>query len=192
MSHTIYFDFETAGLEPKNPSIQLAAIAQDDGTGEECASMELKLKFNVSDANPEALAMNHYSKEAWKDAVYPVDAARRLSRFIEPYRSIEMVSKTKGTPYSVAKLAGYNALTFDLPRLRQLYDGQFFPFSYHVRDILQRVLFYFDEHPQESKPASLKLPVICEHFGICVDGAHDALADARMSAALLRRLRCSQ
>lgn len=188
-SKTIYFDLETGGLEPCHPNIQLAAIVMDDSTGEEIASFEQKIKFSESEADPEALRVNHYSPVAWKDAIAPAGAAQRFAAFIGPHRSIEMVSKRTGEPYSVGKLAGYNALTFDLPRLRRMFGAAFFPCSYHVRDILQRVMFWFDEHPNVSKPDSLKLGTVCEFFKISVDGAHDALVDVRMTAALARRLR---
>lgn len=189
MSATIFFDFETAGLEPHHPSIQLGAIAIDDQTGTELGAFEVNLKFQVSAADPEALAMNHYSADAWNNAVYPVEAARRMAQFCDPYRCVEMVSRRSGQSYTVAKLAGYNAITFDMPRLRQLFDGQFFPFSYHVRDILQRVLFYFDEHPEEPKPSSLKLDTVCAYFGIEIGNIHNAVSDSRLTAALARKLR---
>lgn len=186
MPYTIFFDLETGGVEPKHPTIQLAAVVIDDSTGAERATFERKIKFDDQAADPEALKLNHYSPEAWKDAIPDGSAAAQFAKFCEPYRSIEMVSKRTGVPYSVAKLAGHNALTFDLPRLRALFGASFFPFSYHVKDTLQRALWYFDEHPEVARPMSLKLSVLCEHFGICVDGAHDALADVRMAAALAR------
>jgi DNA polymerase III epsilon subunit-like protein len=186
MSYTIIFDFETGGVEPRHPSIQLAAIAVDDSTWAEVAAFEAKIKFNEADADSEALKINHYTPEAWKDALPAGVVAMRFAKFCEPYRSIQMVSKRTGNPYSVGKLAGHNAATFDLPRLRQLFGENFFPFSYHVKDTLQRALWFYDEHPEIKRPESLKLSVLCESFGICIDGAHDALVDVRMSAAIAK------
>jgi DNA polymerase III epsilon subunit-like protein len=187
-SRTIYFDLETGGVEPRHPNIQLAAICVDDSTGQELGSLECKIKFDESEADPEALALNHYTKEAWVDAVSYATAAARYAAFVKPHSTIEMISKRNGAPYMVAKLAGYNALTFDLPRLKNMFGATFFPCSYLVRDILQRAMFWFDEHPEVKNPGSLKLSKVCEHFGITVDGAHDALVDVRLTASLHRKL----
>lgn len=187
MSYTIFFDTETGGVLPHQPTIQLAAIAVQDGTWNEVAGFERKLKFDEKACDPEALKINHYDPEVWRLNAVPVAAAvMHFGKFCEPYRSIEMISKRTNKPYSVGKLAGHNAATFDLPRLRDMYGVNFFPFSYHVKDTLQRALWFFDEHPELKRPESLKLSVLCEHFGICVAGAHDALADVRMSAAIAR------
>jgi len=184
---TIFFDLETGGLLDTQPDIQLAAIAVDD-SGTEVSQFEAKLQFNEVDADPEALKMNGYDREVWKaEAIPPADAVRKFSKWMEPYRSIEMISKRTGNPYSMARLAGYNALTFDFPRLRRLYGDQFFPCSYHVLDCLQLAAWkYFD---RADKPNNLKLTTVCEFLGIPVDGAHDALADARLAAKLAWRLR---
>ncbi len=136
MSYTIYFDTETGGVLPSHPTIQLAAIAVEDGTWNEAAGFERKIKFNEADADPEALKINHYEPEVW--------------------------------------------------RLRWMFAENFFPFSYHVKDTLQRALWFFDEHPELTRPPSLKLSVLCEYFGIVTAGAHDALADVRMSVAIAR------
>lgn len=100
-----------------------------------------------------------------------------------------MVSKRTGKPYRVAQLAGYNALTFDLPRVRAMFGESFFPCSYMVRDVLQRMMFYFDEHPSLWKPENMRLTTVCEYFKIAPDGAHDALTDCRLAAALIRMIR---
>lgn len=189
MSKTIYFDLETGGVEPRHPNIQIAAICIDDSSGEEIANFECKIKFDESAADPEALKINHYTPAAWTGAVPVAEAMQRFVRFAEPHRSIEMISKRTGAPFMVGKLAGYNAVTFDLPRLKSMFGTQFFPFSYLVRDVLQRAMFWFDEHPEVKNPGSLKLTKVCEFFGIPTDGAHDALADVRLTAALAKRIR---
>ncbi len=159
-----------------------------DAEWNELDAFEQKIAFDPALCNPEALEKNHYTPEAWVTAVSPEQTARRFSAFVKPHSTVEMVSKRTGAPYTVARLAGYNALTFDLPRLRALYGASFFPCSYHVRDLLQRAMFYFDEHPDLSKPKDLKLSTLCEYFGISADGAHEALTDCRMTVNLHRRL----
>jgi len=186
MNSTIYFDFETGGILPEHPSTQLAAIAVCDETGKELASFERKLKFDPLKCDPEALKINHWSADAWDQAVEPSVAAALFGRFIEPFKCVEMISKRTGRPYSVAKAAGYNALTFDWPRLKELFGSSFLPVSYHVRDVLQRVIFWSDE--SGVKLTEHKLSTVCEHFGIETTGAHDALVDVRLTAALYRKI----
>lgn len=190
MPYTIYFDFETGGVLPTHPSIQLAAIAVDDASRKEVSSFEAKLTFDEKQATPEALTMNHYDKTVWdKEALSPPIVAKRFARWSAPFQSIPMVSARTGNSYTIGKLAGYNALTFDLPRLRDLFGTEFFPFAFQVRDILQRVIFHFDEHPSLLPPSNYKLPTVCAYFGINTDNAHEALADVRLTHALYERLR---
>lgn len=182
---TVYFDTETGGVEPRHPTIQLAAVAVD-AEGVEVSSFQQRIAFNPLDCDPAALAMNHYHEDDWKDAPSATVAARNFAAWIRPYQLVTLMSKRTGRPYTVARLAGYNALTFDLPRLKAMFGASFFPCEYLVRDVLQRALFWFDEHPSEPKPDNFKLITVAAAFGIPTDGAHDALADARMSARLYR------
>jgi DNA polymerase III epsilon subunit-like protein len=185
-TYTVYFDTETGGVEPHRPTIQLAAVAVALN-GEEAGSFSQNIAFNEADADPTALALNHYTPQAWSDAVSPGVTISRFSAWLRPYQSVTLISKRTGNPYTVARLAGYNALTFDLPRLKAMFGTQFFPCEYLVRDVLQRALFYFDEH-DAPKPDNFKLATVCQMFGIDTDGAHGALADARMSARLHRAI----
>jgi DNA polymerase III epsilon subunit-like protein len=181
----VYFDLETGGVLPQHPTIQLAAVAMDGYT--EVGSFAQRIAFNEADADPEALAMNHYTREAWADAVPPGVAASRFAAWLRPYCSLQRVSKA-GNPYQIAQLSGYNSLTFDEPRLRQMFGREFTPWDRRVRDVLQRALFWFDEHPDAPTPENFKLTTVAAMFGIETDGAHDALADARMCAALARSM----
>lgn len=187
MTETVYFDFETGGVLDE-PSIQLAAIAVDR-EWKELDSFEQKIKFDPEACNPDALTLNGYTPEAWRDAIEPGAVAVEFARWLKPHSTVELVSQRTGRPYSVARLAGYNALTFDLPRLRALFGQRFFPCSYHVRDVLQRAMFWFDEHPDiAEKPKSLKLSELCEYFKIPSAGAHEALTDVRLTVELHKRL----
>lgn len=182
-AYTVYFDLETGGVEPSHPTIQLAAIAVENGTFKEAGTFESKVKFDEAQADPEALKINHYAPEAWKDAPTPLSVSVRFSAWLRPFMSVQLTSKRTGMPYSVARLSGYNAVTFDGPRLKAMYRGSFFPCSYQIRDVMQRAFFYFDENELD-QPKDYKLTTICEHFGINTSGAHDALADVRLTIAL--------
>lgn len=185
---TIFFDYETGGVLPEQPSIQLAAIAVDDATGNELSSFEQKIAFDPAQCDPEALAKNHYNPEAWKGAIEPAAVAVKFNKFLEPHKCIRMESKKTGKPYFIAKGAGYNALTFDWPRLREMYGTAFLPVSYGIRDVYQRLLFYFDENQLET-PENFQLATVCQYFGIDSAGAHDALADVRMTAKLYHKVK---
>ena len=187
-SFTVYFDLETGGVEMRHPVIQLAAVAIDEHGTEHDAFMA-RLQFNEADCDPEALRLNHYDAATWHDAITPQRAVERFAVWLKPFQSITLKSKRTGRDYTVAKLSGYNALTFDAPRLRAMFGSQFTPWSHQIRDVLQRALFWFDEHPDAVKPENYKLSTVAAYFGIAVDGAHDALADARMCAKLAEVLR---
>lgn len=186
-SMLIYFDLETSGLSLTHPVIQLAAVATRDG--KELSSFECKLAFDEKEADPKALELNHYDPAVWaKEAKSASEAIRSFDTWAAPYRSVKRTSQRTGNDYYLGQLAGYNALTFDLPRLRALYGTDFFPFSYQVRDILQRVFFYFDEHPLVTPPVDFKLSTVASFFGFTVDGAHDALTDVHLTHLVHRRL----
>lgn len=180
----VYFDLETGGTDPAHPTIQLAAVAMDGAT--ELGSFEQKIAFTEADCDPEALAMNHYDAATWVDAVEPLVAAARFAAWLRPYQSVTMTSKRTGATYTVAVLAGYNAVKFDEPRLRDLFGDRFTPWSYQVRNVLQRVLFYCDESGEA--PSDFKLSTVAAWLGIAVDGAHDALVDVRLCAKVHRKI----
>lgn len=185
MTYTVYFDLETGGIEMRHPVIQLAAVAVDDALTE-CGTFERKIAFSEELADPEALRINHYTAEAWKDAEPPLRTVAAFNEWLKPFSSITKLSQ-RNTPYVIAKLAGFNSVTFDGPRLKALYAGQFFPCSYQIRDVLQRAFWWFDE--RGIVPDDFKLTTLCRYFNIPTDGAHDALTDVRLTIALARALR---
>lgn len=187
--YAVVCDLETGGTQPHHPNIQIAAIAINQESGVEIDSFERKIQFNETAADPEALKMNHYDRAVWINEAQPsAKVARLFADWSQPYRSIEMKSKA-GKPYYVAKLIGHNIVTFDLPRIRAMFGDSFFPFSYHCPDTLQRALWFFEDHPELERPANLKLGTLCTYFGVPVAGAHEALSDVRMAAALARAIR---
>lgn len=185
---TVFFDLETAGLDLRHPVIQLAAVAMEGAT--EIAAFNARIQFNEADCDPEALRLNSYDAAVWAEhAMPPALVVVSFCAWLRPFQTVTLVSKRTGNAYTVARLAGYNALTFDYPRLKRLFGETFLPCEMRVRDVLQRALFYFDEHPDVAPPPDFKLATVAAYFGIETDGAHDALADARMSAKLAWRLR---
>lgn len=184
----IYFDLETAGLEPHHPDIQLAAIAMDEESGSEIEAFEVKIKFDPTKADPDALALNHYLESAWEKSWHAGAVVAEFSRFLNKHKSLTMVSRRTGNPYRVAKLVGHNAATFDGPRLRAMYDkySTFLPADPRVRCTCQRAMWWFDE--RRIAPTDYKLATLCDYFGIPINNSHEALADVRATIALARAL----
>lgn len=154
-------------------------------------AFETKVRFNEADAEPEALTKSRYDPTVWaRDAVAPRQAINSLSAFLKRYADVKLVSQRTGRDYFVAQLAGYNASTFDGPFLQTLYkrEDAFLPAAYRVMCCLQRVLWHFHYRPQHPQPCDFKLGTICQHFGITLTDAHDALADVRATVELCRAL----
>src|SRR5579863_8386229 len=151
----VFFDFETGGIPFDKPEIQLAAIAVAPDWSE-LATFEQKIKFDESKADPEALKINHYSKEAWSDAMAEPGVVAAFSNFLKQHSSVEMTSKA-GKPYSVARLAGHNAATFDGPRLKMMFDraAMFCPAHPQVLCTLQRAMLFSIETGTKFKSLSL-------------------------------------
>lgn len=178
----IFFDLETGGVEAHHPNIQLAAVAVDDNW-KELDTFERKIAFDRLKASEDALAMNHWTAEAWAKAIPQSQAIEEFSRWSRPYQSIERMSRSQ-RPYRVGQLAGHNVATFDGPRLHRAYQeaAEFMPFDYRVLCTMQLALWL--------KPGrtSYKLHDLCADLGLVVDKAHDALSDVRSSIALARHL----
>jgi DNA polymerase III epsilon subunit-like protein len=224
-SQIVFFDTETGGLKPEHPTIQLAAIAVRPfacaacegsgmaptgdsgdscqacsglGTGDawvELETFERKIAFDQRQADPEALAMNHYTSEAWKDAQPEAFVVRDFAAFLDRHRSVQLISKRTGKPYRVARLGGHNVVGFDLERIAAMFKrhGTFFAIDFRtVLDTRYGAVWLFEggaaADAPKGQPENFKLTGLAEHFGIPTDGAHDALFDVRLSIALARRI----
>jgi len=184
---TIYFDLETGGLELPHPIIQLAAVAVDEQYNE-VSAFQCKLRFDIRTADPEALEMNHFDPAVWKaEAIDPRTAVTDFSTWLRQFADLRLVSKA-GRPYNVALLAGYNAASFDGPRIQKLFkdQGAFMPAYPRVLDVLQLVLWHF--HMLGEFHQSLKLEIACQLLGLKLEGAHDALADVRATVQVAKAL----
>ena len=81
-SNVVFVDIETAGLEIHRPIIQLAAMAVEEEF-HEVEHFETKIRFDESEACPDALRKNHYRRAEWKrTAVAPRKAAWSFARFL--------------------------------------------------------------------------------------------------------------
>jgi DNA polymerase III epsilon subunit-like protein len=186
---TVVFDIETGGLEDRHPIIQLAAIAVD-ARWAETAAFERKIAFDARRADPQALALNSYDEARWRDeAVEARVAAQGFADFCRAHASMELVSR-QGKPYRCARLAGHNAVGFDIPRVRDLMEAHdiWWPACWwYPLDTYQGALWHF-ARSGALPPADFKLPTLAAHFGLPTEGAHDALADVRMAAGIARAI----
>lgn len=185
----VFFDLETAGLSPSAPIIQLSAVAVDRTTWEELIPPFNKLiKFDEALAEPRALEVNHYSPERWKAEAESLGSVlTSFGNWLRAYTTIPMLSKRQST-YYIAQLAGYNTESFDGPRLRDAFKqhGLFYPAHYRTLDVLQ-LAAWAAMRKGELAP-SLKLSDVCNRYGISTEGAHDALADVRMTIKLAQAI----
>lgn len=180
-SRIVFFDLETGGLGPKHPDIQLAAVAAN--RFEPVESFEAKIEFCEEDCEPGALRVNSYDAKTWEREAKPESVVvSEFRAFLRRHAVIDMVSQ-RGNSYRIARLCGHNAASFDAPRLQAMFrrHDAFLPASYKVLDTLQLALWIgdFDSH---------KLSDLCASCGIKTDGAHDALADVRMTVKLAKHL----
>jgi DNA polymerase-3 subunit epsilon len=189
----VFLDTETSGTDPnKHEIIQIGAVACDFSLRDWLLpdTLELKLQFSLSDANPDALEMNSYDQELWeKEALDPRKAHRIFQSWLNRYRTETKISARTGNPYQVARIGGHRA-DFDRKFIDQWYDdmGMFCPIDYLCLDTLQLALWFEHAYPTRTSPDDFKLTTLCEYYGLDLSDAHDALADATASAYLAHTL----
>jgi DNA polymerase III subunit epsilon len=164
----------------------MAAVAVDDDL---CIKEEFEAKvwFDERRASRATLELTRYDRARWaKQALRPKQAGEALAAFLRRHRSITLYSPT-GEPYSVARLAAHNA-GHDGTFLQTWFRRQrlYLPAHPQVLCTLARSLWYFEERPELPRPADFRLTTLCAYFGVPFSEreAHDALADARATAAL--------
>lgn len=183
----VFFDLETGGTEPNHPDIQLAAVAVRDW--KEVAVFERKIMFDPATCDPKALEINHYTPEAWANALPSVTVARDFRAFLQDHADTRLISKT-GNPYYTARLAGHNVASFDCPRLRTFMDnglsGKFWPGCWwYPIDTYPLAIWYCVTNGIRTQ--DYQLHTLAKFFGIEVQGeAHEALADVRVAVRLAR------
>lgn len=185
----IFIDTETAGLGDSDPTIQIAAIVTRDW--QEVESFERKIVFDPKRVfDPEALIeINGFAPDVWAAEALPADEALRdFVGFFEKHKDLELTGKTGGS-YKVARVAGHNITGFDIPRINRgvKHFAMFWSAQWwYPLDTYQRAIWHFAELGLEP-PANYRLVTLARHFGIDTSGAHDALADCRLSMQLARK-----
>lgn len=183
----VFFDLESGGRNPlMDCVIQIAAIAVAWPSFEQIETFEVKIRFNESAADPEALAINSYDRETWQnEAVYVRQAVKEFTAFLERHATKAMTSK-KGNPYRIAELAGHNVSRFDMSFLCAMYGDEFLPAAFLTFDTLQLAQWW--ELMTCPDLENLRLGTLAEFFGVDLGEAHDALADVKANVEICRAL----
>ena len=186
----VFFDLETAGLDTSSAIIQIAAVVVDSQL-RELETFETKIRFDVSQASPEALKVNSFEPTVWKRlARQPQEAERLFSDFLRRHATVDMTSR-QNRPYQVARLVAHNA-AFDGPFIIRWYAEQkkFLPAARSVYCTLQRAYWLFQEDQRLTPPANYKLGTLCEYFGVPLaeNEAHNAIADVQATVRLYRAM----
>lgn len=183
----VFLDLETAGGDARrHPIIQIAAVAVDAHLIVQ-DELELKLQFDPRLATQASLRKAHYRPAIWRhDAVPPLVGARRLARFLR-----QQSAHGSRHRQPLLQLVAHHA-NYDGPFLQAWFRRQevYLPAHPQLLCTLQRIRWFFAEHPKLPPPASFRLASLCHYFEIPFHAAeaHDALADARATLALYRRL----
>lgn len=193
----IFFDIETGGLHFESPIIELAAIAVEAGTYQEIDTIDMKIEFSTKDphVSMEALGVNKFSAEVWeKWSILKEDAAIKFAHFLREHAAVAKRSSS-GNEYTVAKLAGHNAQSFDSPLVLNWFKKHgpgnekgkdpFFPALRLTLDTVQLADWFFWTNPSLPQPENLKLETLAEYFGLSQPD-HSALNDTRATVELAR------
>ena len=166
-----FIDLETTGLDPaRHEIIEIGVVRVHGGSLETLAEAEVRVRpERIEAADPAALRLNGWSEDGWKDAV---PLAEALSRIAEPLEG--------------AVLAGHNVW----------FDRAFLDAAWRSTGVTQPEM---DHHVLDTATLawpllacglipSVSLKDLCPALGVDRDEAHRALADARCSLQVARRL----
>jgi DNA polymerase III alpha subunit (gram-positive type) len=193
MQKLVFVDIETTHLDTNLAvPIQIAAIAINKSSIKQIDEIEIKIDFNRSLADIEALSRNCYNPNRWKkDAVSPDVARRKFSNFCKEHATWDRISKN-GNQYTIAEMGGHNADAYDAPIISKWYRdvNQYIPLSCWRTGVIDTmhmakvVEITYDERWD----SGFSLRALCDRFRILLKNEHDALEDVRATVDLYRQL----
>ncbi|TCD47261.1 3'-5' exonuclease [Chlorobium sp. N1] len=183
MKKVLWFDLETTGTNPDiHGIIQFAGLAEIDGLVAE--SFEIRMQpHNGAVIEDEALEVSGTSREDLATFTPHEEAFRQIDAFLSRHVS-RYDRDDKFYP------AGYN-VRFDmdfLGRMFRRYDQYGLGSFINWRSIDPQPLLNLMEYMGVVSLPNHRLQTVCDHFGIKLDNAHDALADITATRALMHRL----
>lgn len=180
MKKVLWFDVETTGTDPsRHGIIQFACLVEINGEVED--SFEIKMQpHSGAIISEEALLVNGISNEVIGSFISHSEAYRQIDEFLSRYVS-RFDRNDKFYP------AGYN-VQFDLEflgRMFKRFDQYGIGSFMNWRFIDPLPILYYMEYMGIIGLPNYKLKTVCNHFGIKLDSAHDALADVKATRELM-------
>lgn len=167
----LFVDLEMTGLDPTvHEIIEIGALVVDGRTLEVKQEYEAKVvPEHIETADPEALKINGYKAQDWKQA-----------------QPLEQVITTLNTIAPGAMVVGWN-MAVDWSFLEQAHKKTEVKrsFDYHTIDVLPMAWAYAQNHPEIKE---IKLSEFCKHFEIQREAKHRAMADIKATYELFRKL----
>lgn len=178
-THNLAFiDTETTGLDPdKHEILELACVlvrqVPQQGKGPKLEFIE-EFEYKIiperlQDADPGALRVNGYTKEAWKDAI-PLKEA--MEKFAQRTRGAAFVA------HNVVFDIGFVEKAFERAGVRNLMHYQ----------KIDTISFAYSKLFHDPRVEKFSLKFLCEYFNIKNENAHTALSDARATFELFKKL----
>jgi len=171
-----FIDIETTGLDiTKHEILEIGCIVveQTEVAGKisltELYELDIKVQpQHIERADPEALRINRYDATQWMFAYTPEQALQML------------IEKTEG-----ASMVAHN-VSFDAMFLEKAFreNGKESKMHYHKLDTLSLAYVKLLQEPE----TRLSLGFLCKRFGIVNKRAHTALADARATMEIYKKL----
>lgn len=177
----VFCDIETSGLDPgEHEILEIGFVGLNQ---EKYPPLDFKFKMKHPErASNEALRINHYNKDQWKDA-----------------KPIEEHYELLASLYKNCILAGWN-FGFDISFIKQYIPRKYHTWDYHFLDIMSmyKILFYHhipsflsskynDEEKRNFISSSLTLHKACELLNIdtkIFGRTHEAMTDALLTREL--------
>ena len=169
-----FIDIETTGFDMERQEIieiGCVIVKQQDGiAGEIVDEFEIKIKpQRLSEADPEALAINGYNEASW---MFALDLEQAMQMFAEKTKECIMVAHNIAFDYS------FIAKAFAVTNVE---SKMFFA----KMDTISYAYAKLQKNPDVTR---YSLGALCEHYGIENERAHTALADARATYELYKKL----
>jgi DNA polymerase-3 subunit epsilon len=169
-----FIDIETTGFDVERQEIiEIGGVIvkQVDGVPTDVVD-EFEIKITpqrIEEADPEALAVNGYNEAAW---MFAVSLEQGMQLFSEKTKDCVLVAHNVAFDYS------FLAKAFSTTGVK---DQMF----YAKIDTISFALAKLGDNPEVTR---FSLGFLCDYFGIENERAHTALADARATFEVYRKL----